>query len=82
MPFPDCSDFDCARSDDELGDLGMTCFDCGKRKNKGIPVMKLRDGTVRSVCARCYYNDWGPWMPDTRRQFPKWKSKIIEWARW
>lgn len=48
----------------------MTCFDCGKRKNKGIPVIKLVDGTVRRVCVKCWLRNYkDPWMPRTAEKY-------------
>jgi len=53
----------------------VTCFDCGKRKNKGIPVYELSvigresplpSTTIRKVCVKCWLRNYkDPWMPHT-----------------
>lgn len=46
----------------------MTCIDCGKRKNKGIPVMQLADGTIRKACTKCWIRYYRDYMPVTREK--------------
>lgn len=47
----------------------MTCFDCGKRKKKGIPVYQLPDGAIKKVCTKCWIRHYRDWMPQSKEKY-------------
>ena len=56
----------------------MKCFDCGKKRLKGISVLKQADGTIEKVCWGCWNENWAKWMPETREKF---QQRLIKFRK-
>lgn len=56
----------------------MICFDCKRKKLKGIPVLTQVNGNIKMVCWGCWSRDWAKWMPETREKL---KQGLIRFGK-